>query len=191
MGIQHDGNHQGASSNKHINNIAGWTLNLIGSSAIIYKRSHDFGHHGCVNHVELDRAYDTTYPIFRLHPSLPYLPMHKYQHWYMFLMYGTVNFGDIMGQFDELNYFSNYPVRRGYISRTAVTVQFLTVIWLHTLTVFLPWYYYGFFQAVSMMLLMHFVFSSGYAWFFAVNHWTKEAGVVDYNNISKSNWGLL
>ncbi len=63
----HDGNHMAAARSKSLNKVAGTCLDMIGSSSIIYKRSHDFGHHGCVNHLELDRAYDTTYPIFRLH----------------------------------------------------------------------------------------------------------------------------
>jgi hypothetical protein len=33
---------------------------------------------GCVNHYELDRSFDTTYPMMRLHPLQPRLPIHKY-----------------------------------------------------------------------------------------------------------------
>ena len=54
-----------------------------------------------------------------------------------------------------------------------------------------PWYYYGFYEAFGHYLLFNFVFSYGYAFIFAVNHWTQEAGHVDYNNISMSNWGRL
>lgn len=78
VNIMHDGNHMAFSDSKLINRIAGFSLELVGTSAIIYKRSHDFGHHGCVNHLELDRAFDTTYPLIRLHPGLPWLPYHKW-----------------------------------------------------------------------------------------------------------------
>ena len=98
VNIMHDGNHMAAANSKILNKIAGCALDLISGSSIVYKRSHDFGHHGCVNHLELDRAYDTTYPIFRLHQSLPHIWVHKFQHLYMWLMYGTVNYGDLMGQ---------------------------------------------------------------------------------------------
>ena len=98
VGVMHDGNHMAASNSKVLNKMAGIALDLVSSSSIVYKRSHDFGHHGCVNHLELDRAYDTTYPIFRLHKALPHMWAHKFQHIYMWLMYGTVNFGDLFGE---------------------------------------------------------------------------------------------
>ncbi len=50
VNIMHDGNHMAFSNNKWMNTLAGFTLELLGTSAVIYKRSHDFGHHGCVNH---------------------------------------------------------------------------------------------------------------------------------------------
>ena len=62
----HDGNHGAYTNNKFITWIAGATLDLIGSTSIVYKRSHNFGHHGCVNHFELDRSFDTTYPVLRM-----------------------------------------------------------------------------------------------------------------------------
>ena len=53
--IMHDGNHGAFSSNKLLTYIAGYTLDLLGSTSVVYRRSHNFGHHGCVNHFELDR----------------------------------------------------------------------------------------------------------------------------------------
>ena len=78
VNIMHDGNHMAFSQKKWLNRIAGFSLELLGTSAIIYKRSHDFGHHGCVNHLELDRSFDTTFPLIRLHPGLPWLSYHKW-----------------------------------------------------------------------------------------------------------------
>jgi len=54
VNIMHDGNHMAFSKNKWLNWLSGFSLELLGTSAIIWKRSHDFGHHGCVNHLELD-----------------------------------------------------------------------------------------------------------------------------------------
>lgn len=53
--IMHDGNHGAFSSNTKISYIAGYMLDLLGSTSVVYRRSHNFGHHGCVNHFELDR----------------------------------------------------------------------------------------------------------------------------------------
>lgn len=109
----HDGNHLGFSSNNRLSYWMGYALDWTGSSSVVYRRSHNFGHHGCVNHYELDRAFDTTYPLIRLHPHQPHQPFHSFQHIYVWFLYATVNFGDLLGTFDELQWMSNYPCRRG------------------------------------------------------------------------------
>lgn len=55
VNIMHDGNHVAWSSSKILSYIAGYTLDMVGSTSVVYRRSHNFGHHGCVNHFELDR----------------------------------------------------------------------------------------------------------------------------------------
>lgn len=55
VNVMHDGNHGAFSTNKWVSWIAGLTLELTGSTSVVYRRSHNFGHHGCVNHFELDR----------------------------------------------------------------------------------------------------------------------------------------
>jgi len=191
VNVMHDGNHVAFSTSKLCNKIAGAGLALIGSSSIIYKRSHDFGHHGCVNHLELDRAFDTMYPWFRIHSSLPRLKIHAYQHLYMFFIYGLANFGDFIGQFDELNWFSNYPVRRGYISMKAKYMRCFVMIYWFVYALFLPAYIHGYTHAFQVWWVFNSVFGLGYALRFAVNHWTEEAGFVDYSSVSSSNWGKL
>jgi fatty acid desaturase len=42
----HDGNHAAFSSNKWISLIAGYMLDLTFSTSVVYRRSHNFGHHG-------------------------------------------------------------------------------------------------------------------------------------------------
>jgi fatty acid desaturase len=42
----HDGNHSAFSSNKTLSLIAGYVLDLTFSTSVVYRRSHNFGHHG-------------------------------------------------------------------------------------------------------------------------------------------------
>ena len=150
VNIMHDGNHMAYSNNKWMNTIAGACLELTGTSMVIYKRSHDFGHHGCVNHLELDRAFDTTFPLLRLHKGLPRLAYHKFQWIYGPIVYSFVNFGDMFGQYDEISWLSNYPVRRGFISvkalasRTTVVIAYILMYWV------LPTYYFGYTHMYSV-----------------------------------------
>lgn len=68
VNIMHDGNHAAFSPNKSLSRAAGYVLDLTFSTSVVYRRSHNFGHHSCVNHLELDRAFDTSFPYLRLHP---------------------------------------------------------------------------------------------------------------------------
>lgn len=66
---------------------------------------------------------------------------------------------------------------------------------LHDHSLLLPWvvqriphvvHPYGFAFVTNQV-----IFSYGYTLFFAVNHWTTEAGIVDNDNVSEINWGAL
>jgi len=191
VSLMHDGNHGAFSSNKKLTYIAGYALDLVGSTSVVYRRSHNFGHHGCVNHFELDRAFDTTYPLYRLHKFQKKMDMHKYQHIYMWLIYGLVNFGDLFGTFDELFWMSNYPTRRGHVTKTSYISQILVKIcWLNW-SIIIPSYIHGWYHVFPYWVLYMCVFSYAYAVFFAVNHWTEEADQVDNSSIGKTNWGVL
>jgi len=191
VNIMHDGNHMAYSNNKWMNTIAGACIELLGTSCVIYKRSHDFGHHGCVNHLELDRAFDTTFPLLRLHKGLPCLPYHKWQWLYGPIVYSFVNFGDMFGQYDEIAWLSNYPVRRGFISIKALASRTMVAILWIFLYFLLPMYIHGYTHMYTVWFLFMCVFGHSYLWFFAVNHWTTEAGMTDFMNISQTNWGAL
>lgn len=191
VNIMHDGNHGAWTSNKWLSYFAGMTLDLAGGTSVVYRRSHNFGHHGCVNHFELDRAFDTSYPIFRLHKFQPKMPMHKYQHIYMWLLYGLVNFGDVFGTFDELVWMSNYPTRRGNITKKAYIGQIFVKLWWISYTMIIPSFIHGWYNVFPIWFLYMMVFSYGYDLFFAVNHWTEEAAQIDNSNIKKTNWGVL
>jgi linoleoyl-CoA desaturase len=151
----HDGSHGGVTENKHINYLYGLGSELIFSSSVIWRRSHNFGHHSCVNHYELDRAFDTTYPIYRMHKQQPWAWWHAYQHIYMWFLYSLVNFAEFWSTFDELQWKSNYPVRRGHISPLAVWAQVLNKTIAFSLHLFLPAYLHGFWAAFTPYLVFH------------------------------------
>lgn len=191
VNIMHDGNHMAFTSNKFISLLAGYTLDMAFSTSVVYRRSHNFGHHGCVNHFELDRAFDTSYPLLRLHHLQPKLPFHKYQHVYAWLVYGLVNFGDLFGTFDELFWMSNYPTRRGFLTKTSFISQIMVkIVWLLLMGIW-PIYKWGFVEMFPIWVTYMMTFSYFYVFFFAVNHWTDEAQQVDNKDVNKTNWGIL
>ena len=97
----------------------------------------------------------------------------------------------MFGQFDELYWLSNFPVRRGFISKKCIAARWLVILYYLTWSMVLPWYFHGYVQFYQTWLFYNMVLSCGYVYFFAVNHWTLEAEMTDFMNISETNWGKL
>lgn len=87
FGIQHDGGHKACSSRDWINTLCAGTLDLIGASSYLWKWKHGILHHQYTNIEGVDS--DIELGIFgRLAPSQPRLPHHRWQHIYLWPLYG-------------------------------------------------------------------------------------------------------
>jgi linoleoyl-CoA desaturase len=86
MGIMHDANHGSYSRNKHVNKYLGYTMNLVGASASVWKIQHNVLHHTYTN---IKGADDDINPpnILRFSPSSKRFWMHRYQHLYVWFFY--------------------------------------------------------------------------------------------------------
>jgi linoleoyl-CoA desaturase len=85
--VMHDGNHGAFSSSKQINRIAGWSSDVLGASSYLWRFKHNHLHHGNTNVVGYDLDIDQV-PFARLAPQQPWRPWHRYQHLYMWFLYG-------------------------------------------------------------------------------------------------------
>jgi linoleoyl-CoA desaturase len=85
--VFHDGNHASFSTSRTINRLAGYTGDLLGASSWIWKFKHNNLHHGNTNIVGVDADIDQA-PFARLAPDQPWHPWHRYQHLYMWILYG-------------------------------------------------------------------------------------------------------
>jgi len=113
------------------------------------------------------RAFDTTYPLYRLHKFQKWVPLHRYQHIYMWLVYGLVNFGknlrnksrctnligDLFGTFDELFWMSNYPTRRGHVTKTSYISQIIVKLCWVSWSMIIPSYLHGWYNIFPYWLL--------------------------------------
>ncbi|WP_035468252.1 fatty acid desaturase family protein [Algoriphagus mannitolivorans] len=87
MGIMHDAIHGTYSSNPKINKLLGYTLNMVGANATIWKVQHNVLHHSFTNIHEGDD--DLNVPFFlRFSPNAKKNLLHPYQHWYTWFFYG-------------------------------------------------------------------------------------------------------
>lgn len=85
--VMHDGNHGSFSRSARVNRIAGWSSDLLGGSSYLWRFKHNRLHHGNTNVVGFDTDIEQM-PFARLAPQQPWRPQHRYQHLYMWVLYG-------------------------------------------------------------------------------------------------------
>lgn len=85
--IQHDGGHHGYSSRDWVNKLAALSLDMIGGSSYLWHEKHAVFHHTYTNITEQDTDIDVG-PIARMSPHLPRLWLHRFQHLYIWPLYG-------------------------------------------------------------------------------------------------------
>lgn len=85
--VFHDANHASFSRSRTVNRLAGFTGDLLGASSWIWRFKHNNLHHGNTNMVGIDADINQG-PFARLAPGQRWHPWHRYQHLYMWLLYG-------------------------------------------------------------------------------------------------------
>jgi linoleoyl-CoA desaturase len=100
--VFHDGNHGSFSTSKTVNRLAGFTGDLLGGSSWIWRFKHNNLHHGNTNVAGVDDDINQA-PFARLTPAQPWRPRHRYQHLYMWFLYGFLTLRWLLiGDFAEL-----------------------------------------------------------------------------------------
>ncbi len=86
MGIMHDAIHGSYSTNKYVNKYLGYTMNLIGANATVWRIQHNVLHHTYTN---IDQADDDINPpsVLRFSPHAIKNRMHRFQHFYVWFFY--------------------------------------------------------------------------------------------------------
>lgn len=87
MGIMHDAIHGSYSRNRNVNRFLGYTMNLIGGNAAVWKIQHNVLHHTFTNIEGADD--DINAPFFlRFSPHAKKNKLHRYQYLYVWFFYG-------------------------------------------------------------------------------------------------------
>jgi linoleoyl-CoA desaturase len=88
FGIQHDANHGAYSEHRAVNWLMGSTLDLLGGSSYVWRWKHNNAHHPYTNITGADN--DIEIPFGRLSPSQPRRGVHRFQHYYLWAIYGLL-----------------------------------------------------------------------------------------------------
>jgi linoleoyl-CoA desaturase len=85
--VAHDALHGAYSDNPRVNQLIGYTFDLIGANGYMWKITHNVIHHTYTNVHGVDEDL-TVSPLLRLSPHAEWKPIHRFQHWYAFFAYG-------------------------------------------------------------------------------------------------------
>ncbi len=101
--VMHDACHGSFSSRSWVNETWGLSNNALGGNAFLWKLKHNIIHHTYTNVDGVDDDINNM-PFMRECSTQPWRPMHRYQSYYMFILYGfTAAFMYLM---DYVKYFS-------------------------------------------------------------------------------------
>ena len=86
-GVMHDGNHGSFSRHAWLNHVAGYSLDALGGSSWLWRFKHNTLHHGNPNVEGVDSDISQA-PFARLAPMQPLRRWHRWQHVYLWFLYG-------------------------------------------------------------------------------------------------------
>ena len=89
LSVMHDANHGAYSKKPWVNNLLGYSLNLVGANAFNWKMQHNVLHHSYTNIHEEDEDISPR-GVLRFSPETKWKPIHRYQYIYAWFLYGLM-----------------------------------------------------------------------------------------------------
>lgn len=89
LSIMHDANHGAYSHKPWVNNLIGYSLNIVGGNAFNWKIQHNVLHHTYTNVYDADEDISPR-GVLRMSPHSEWKSMHKFQHVYAWFIYGLM-----------------------------------------------------------------------------------------------------
>lgn len=91
LSIMHDANHGAYSGKPWVNNLIGYSLNVVGGNAFNWKIQHNVLHHTYTNVYDADEDISPR-GVLRMSPYSEWKAMHRFQHVYAWFIYGLMTF---------------------------------------------------------------------------------------------------
>ena len=85
--VGHDANHDALFGARRVNRVLGFSFDLIGASSYVWRTKHNTAHHSFTNVVGADDDIDQM-PLARFAPDQPRRVYHRFQHIYLWPLYG-------------------------------------------------------------------------------------------------------
>jgi linoleoyl-CoA desaturase len=168
--VMHDACHNSFSQRKWVNRLMGLSMNALGSNAFIWKIKHNIIHHTYTNVDGIDDDIAKA-PVLRLCNTQKWMPIHRFQFLYMFVLYGVSTLSWVVGS-DFIKYFRkrihNTPIR-------GIDVKQHVIFWTTKLLyaffyVILPIYVLGWQHWLIGFLIIHFTMGLALSVVFQLAH---------------------
>jgi linoleoyl-CoA desaturase len=179
--VMHDGAHGSFSSKSWVNNIMGYSLNVMGGDVNLWKIKHNLIHHSFTNIDGLDDDIDIR-PFMRTTVIQPKLKMHRWQHVYSIVLY-SLTYVLWIFYFDFKKYFSRKigltPIRKFSVKNHIVF--WVTKLVHFTFFIGLPIYTLGVLATILGYIIVTFVCGIILAYVFQMAHVMENTEFVDPN----------
>jgi linoleoyl-CoA desaturase len=172
--IMHDACHGSYSTKKWVNYVFGLSMNALGGNAFLWKLKHNIIHHTYTNVDGVDDDINNM-PFMRECASQPWKPMHKFQGYYMFMLYGFTSI--FMWISDFIKYFSKkvYTTELKPMDFTEHFIFWASKIMYLIVYVVIPIAALGWQSWLVGFLVMHFVLGLILALVFQLAHVVEHA----------------
>jgi linoleoyl-CoA desaturase len=155
--IMHDGAHGSFSKYKWLNNVAAFSLNVLGGSSFMWNMKHNVIHHAYTNIDGVDDDINIQ-PWMRMSSTQPKRKLHRYQHIYFWVLYSMLY---ILWVF-VLDYTKYFKGKIGNTSLKKMSLADHLVFWgfkifFLAVFVFIPIYTLGFISWLTGFLVFSLV----------------------------------
>ena len=126
--VMHDACHGSFSNKKWLNTVFGFSINLLGGNAFMWKQKHNIIHHTYTNVDGIDDDISFS-KLIRSCETQSWMPVHRVQHLYLPFMYSLTSFAWLFGT-DYVKYFTK-KVHTTPLSKMDITEHF--IFWISKL----------------------------------------------------------
>lgn len=196
LAVMHDANHGAYSKKPWINNVIGYSLNLVGANAFNWKMQHNVLHHTYTNVHDHDEDISPR-GVLRLTPHTDWKLIHKFQHLYAWFIYGLMTITwMVVNDFARLiRYHRNGMAKKhkANITKEWIILILSKLVYLGYILIIplaftdLPWW-----QIVAGIFIMHYIAGFMLAIIFQPAHVIDgtEFPLPDDRNSLENNWAV-
>lgn len=197
LSVMHDANHGAYAKKKWVNQLIGYSLNLIGGNATNWKIQHNVKHHTYTNVSGMDEDISPKGGILRFNPHCEVKKHHKWQYIYAWFLYGLMTISWILVK--DILQLSTYT-KDGMLAKQTKNISkawiwlILTKVVYYSYVLVLPilfspiaWYH-----IVFGFLIMHYVAGFTLGIIFQPAHVMEENSYEDVNesDLVEENWAV-